>query len=100
MDLSRALKSAEHPISSPEPKMADPSEPDIEAEPKQRRVDLPSRPAPAKPLEAGARVRVYHKRNTRMFLSDCIIGPHEEREILESDYTHPAVAQYVVKLAQ
>ena len=80
--------------------MAEPFEPDIESEPKQRRVDLPNQPTQPKQIEEGTRVRVYHKRNTRMFLSDCIIGPHEEREILESDYTHPAVAQYVVKLAQ
>ena len=57
-------------------------------------LDEPEKPT-AKP--AGGRVRVYHKRKTKMWLSDgSCIGPHEEREIPAADADNPLVAQHVV----
>lgn len=98
LTIARALESAEHPApAAQENPMADTYDPD-EA-PKQRTVDLPPAQAGPKPLEPGSRVRVYHKRRCRMFLSDCTIGPNEERDILVSDLLIPGVAEHVVKLA-
>ncbi len=50
--------------------------------------------APAK--DASERVRIYHKRKTRMFLTDCVVGPHEEASVLRSDIEHPNVKPHVV----
>lgn len=72
--------------------------PKTEEAPVQRAVDLPRGPTKASPLQPGARVRVYHKRRTTMFLTDCKLGPHEEREILASDYAKPAIAAHLVKV--
>ena len=68
-------------------------------EQKQRRVDFPSAPPDPPPLGNGKRVRVYHKHKTTMTLSDCKIGPLEEKDILESDYHHPIVAARVIKVS-
>ncbi len=54
---------------------------------------------PAPPVVPGRRVRVYHKRNTTMFLTDCQIGPNEDGEILYSDSQLPQVAPYIVLMS-
>ena len=94
MSIVRALESAKHPTATPEQPMPEPTE-----EPEQRRVDLPSAPSKQPPMAKGRRVRVYHKHRTTMTLSDCVIGPLEERDILESDYLHPTVTARVIKVS-
>ncbi len=104
MSLGEALTLPSKSRSKPGPEqpeetthMAAPTE--TEKAPVQRKVDLPCRAAKADPIRQGKRVKVYHKRRTTMFLSDCKIGPHEERDILLSDWENPAVAEHVIKVA-
>jgi len=104
MSLGEALKIPPKSRAQQDPKqpgeatsMAD--QPEKDEAPVQREVDLPRRASAAAPLQLGERVRVYHKRRTTMFLSDCKLGPHEEREILASDYARPAIAVHLIKVA-
>ncbi len=47
-----------------------------------------------------AYVKVYHKRQTSVWLSDgSILGPEEEGYIPLEDFENPAIAPYVLKLA-
>ncbi len=100
MPIERALESAKHPQEEAKPQeAAAKAKPDPDEAPKQRAVILPSGPVRPPPLQNGKRVRVYHKRRTTLHLTDCKLGPNEERDILESDARHPNVARYVVRLA-
>ena len=64
----------------------------------QRPISLNTAPRKRVAPKAGKRVRVYHKRRTTMYLSDCTIGPEEEKEILLTDAEKPRVAPYIVRL--
>ena len=45
------------------------------------------------------RVKIYHRRNCKMFLTDCTVGPRAEAMVLRSDYEHPNVKPHCLLLA-
>ncbi len=64
----------------------------------QRPIDLKA-PRKARTIP-GKRVKVYHKRNTTVWLSDGkFLGPQAEGYILEVDAKHPNIAPHILRLA-
>ena len=61
----------------------------------QRPVDWNKKDKPPR-KRRGKRVKIYHKRRTKMFLTDCTVGPNEEASILATDARNPNVAPHIV----
>lgn len=51
-------------------------------------------------LDPGERVKVYNKRGSRVFCSDCVLEPLMIGEILRSDLERPCVSRHVLVVGQ
>ena len=50
-------------------------------------------------LKPGERVKVYNKRPTRLYFSDCVLEAHAEGMVLASDLKREKLAAKVIKVA-
>jgi hypothetical protein len=66
--------------------------------PVQRPVNL-NAPLARKKQIPGQRVRVYNKLRAAIQMSDCILGPEEEGEVLARDADDPRISQHLLRLA-
>ena len=70
----------------------------------QRPISIDVSKAPRKKrarVNNSGRIRVYNKRRSKVFCSDCTVGPNEEADILASDLkTYPGLNDYLIKVAR
>jgi hypothetical protein len=66
----------------------------------QRPVSLDLKRGPGRPRKnPGARVKVYNKLKTRLYLSDGVLEANAEAEILVTDLAIPGIKRNVLKIA-
>jgi hypothetical protein len=71
---------------------------DDEEELAQRPVDF-NAPIRARGRKPGKRVKVYNRCCAAIQMTDCILGPEEEGEILVTDANDPRISHHLLKLA-